>query len=99
MAPSSWDLRQRLPGLGVEQVPNDAFVVGEAGFARWAEGRRSLVLEHFYRDVRKRTGWLVDEDGEPAGGAWNHDAANRERPPAAGVDPPAPWAPVEDEVD
>jgi deoxyribodipyrimidine photolyase-related protein len=99
MAPSSWDLRQRLPDLGVEQAPNDAYVVGEEGFARWAAGRRALGLEWFYRDVRKRTGWLVEDDGTPAGGEWNHDRDNRRPPPAAGVRPPPPWRPVEDEVD
>ena len=76
MAPSSWDLRQRLDDLGVEQVPNDAFVVGEDGFAEWARGRKSLGLEWFYRQVRTETGWLMDE-GEPAGGQWNHDKDNR----------------------
>lgn len=99
MAPSSWDLRQRLDDLGVEQVPNDAFIVGEDRFAAWAEGRRSLGMEWFYREVRRDTGWLMTDDGQPAGGEWNHDADNRERPPADGVDPPVPWTPTEDDVD
>jgi deoxyribodipyrimidine photolyase-related protein len=33
-------------------------------------------MEHFYRWMRRRTGLLMD-GGEPAGGRWNHDAANR----------------------
>ncbi len=100
MAPSSWDLRQRLEGLGVAQVPNDAFVVGEEGFARWAAGRKTLGLEWFYREVRKDTGWLMTQDGQPAGGEWNYDKENRQKPPRRGtVDPPSPWRPVEDEVD
>lgn len=98
MAPSSWDLRQRLDDLGIEQVPNDAFVVGEDGFAEWARGRKSLGLEWFYRQVRTETGWLMDE-GEPAGGQWNHDKDNRQRPPADGVSPPPPWRPTEDALD
>lgn len=99
MAPSSWDLRQRLDGMGVEQVPNDAFIVGEEGFARWAGGRKALGLEWFYREVRKDTGWLMEDDGQPAGGEWNYDAENRQRPPRGGVTPPRPWQPVEDDID
>ncbi len=99
MAPSSWDLRQRLGSLGIEQVRNDAFIVGEEGFATWASGRKTLGLEWFYRQVRKDHGWLMDADGGPAGGEWNHDKANRNRPPARGVEAPVPWRPVEDDVD
>ena len=99
MAPSSWDLRQRLDDLDVEQVPNDAFIVGEQGFADWASGRRTLGLEWFYRSVRKDTGWLMEDEGQPAGGEWNYDTENREEPPDDGVAPPRPWTPTEDDVD
>jgi deoxyribodipyrimidine photolyase-related protein len=99
MAPSSWDLRQRLDQMGVSQVPNDAFVVGEQGFADWADGRKTLQMEWFYREMRKDTGWLMD-GREPAGGEWNYDHDNREKPPRDGkVDAPAPWTPTEDDVD
>ena len=99
MAPSSWDLRQRLPQMGIEQVPNDAFIVGEQGFDSWSEGRKTLGLEWFYREVRKDTGWLMTDEGQPAGGEWNYDSENREKPPKGGVSPPEPWRPVEDEID
>jgi deoxyribodipyrimidine photolyase-related protein len=98
MAPSSWDLRQRLQAWGIEQVGNDAFIVGEAGFRAWAEGRDPLVLESFYRMVRRRHGWLLDGD-EPIGGRWNFDEDNRERPPRGGVDAPHVYQPREDEID
>jgi deoxyribodipyrimidine photolyase-related protein len=98
MAPSSWDLRRLLESWGVEQVPNDAFIVGEAGFTTWAEGRDSLVLENFYRTVRREHGWLMD-GGEPIGGRWNFDADNRERPPRDGVDAPHVYQPREDDID
>lgn len=47
-------------------------------FRDWAGARKSLVLEHFYRWMRKRTGILLDEQGEPLGGRWNFDDENRE---------------------
>ncbi|MDX1648130.1 MAG: cryptochrome/photolyase family protein [Longimicrobiales bacterium] len=40
--------------------------------------RRSR-LEYFYREVRKRRGWLMDGE-EPAGGTWNYDEENRKTP-------------------
>jgi deoxyribodipyrimidine photolyase-related protein len=38
-------------------------------------------MEHFYREMRRRHGLLM-EDGAPAGGVWNFDAENRKRLPA-----------------
>jgi len=52
------------------------FLVDPEGFADWANGRKELILEHFCRRERRRLGVLV-EDGEPAGGKWNHDHDNR----------------------
>lgn len=98
MAPSSWSLRRLLERWGVAQVPNDAFIVGEDAFARWAGERSSLVLETFYRMVRREHGWLMEGD-EPFGGRWNFDDENRERPPRGGVDPPHVYRPREDDID
>jgi deoxyribodipyrimidine photolyase-related protein len=98
MAPSSWDGRRRFADLGIEQVPNDAYIVGEEAFARWAGSRRSLLLESFYRDVRREHGWLMDGT-DPVGGRWNHDEDNRRPPPREGVDPPRPYLPRETAID
>ncbi len=47
-------------------------------FAEHARSRRSLRMEFFYREMRKKLGVLLTRDGEPAGGAWNYDSENRE---------------------
>ncbi|WP_137166924.1 cryptochrome/photolyase family protein [Salinimonas lutimaris] len=57
-------------------------------FSEWAEGRKSLRMEFFYREMRKKTGILM-QDGGPIGGQWNFDAKNRESLPAS-VQPPSP---------
>lgn len=62
--------------LPVSLLPDDRFLCSEADFAHWAEGRSQLRLEHFYREMRRRTGLLMDGD-KPAGGQWNYDAENR----------------------
>nr|HMQ58006.1 cryptochrome/photolyase family protein [Rhizobiaceae bacterium] len=61
---------------------DDRFIASHADFAAWAkDGRKTLRMEYFYREMRKRTGYLMEGE-EPVGGAWNHDASNRKPLPA-----------------
>ncbi|WP_324260576.1 cryptochrome/photolyase family protein [Altererythrobacter sp. H2] len=71
----------------VEVLADDRFVCAIPEFARWAEGRKALRMEFFYREMRRKTGLLMDGK-EPAGGQWNYDADNR-KPPKAGLAFPA----------
>lgn len=83
----------------VTVLPARGFATPMADFAAWADGRRRMLLEDFYRDARRRHGVLMDGD-EPAGGRWNLDADNREPPPKSGVlGVEGPWWPVEDDID
>jgi deoxyribodipyrimidine photolyase-related protein len=45
-------------------------------FARWAEGKKQLRMEFFYREMRRKSGLLMQGD-EPVGGQWNFDSENR----------------------
>lgn len=63
--------------IALQVRPDRHFYCAVDEFDEWAAGRDSLVLEHFYRMLRKRHEILMD-DGEPAGGAWNFDKDNRE---------------------
>jgi deoxyribodipyrimidine photolyase-related protein len=81
-------------GVPVEVLEDDRFVCPRDEFRRWAGDRRQLRMEFFYREMRRRTGLLMDARGQPEGGRWNYDAENRERlpdglrpPPAFGVEP------------
>ena len=60
----------------LDMLSDSRFICSKAEFSAWADGRRDLRLEYFYRDMRKRTGLLMDGD-DPAGGEWNYDADNR----------------------
>ncbi len=84
---------------GVELVIDEdpAFLTTPADFARFREGRKSIVMDHFYRQERKRLGILLEDDGSPVGGAWSHDHANRESFKRAPTTPP-PWLPEPDEI-
>ena len=63
---------------------DDRFLCSHAEFDSWAAARKQMRMEFFYRDMRRRTGLLLDDDGQPEGGQWNYDAENRK--PAPGRD-------------
>ncbi|MEE4296742.1 MAG: cryptochrome/photolyase family protein [Wenzhouxiangella sp.] len=67
-------------GVTVTVLPDTRFLNPLEEFERWAEGRKQLRMEFFYREMRRRTGLLMEE-GEPVGGQWNFDADNRKRWP------------------
>ena len=82
-------------GIPVEIRPDTRFVCNIDEFARWAEGRKQLRMEFFYREMRKKTSLLMTSEGQPEGGQWNFDTDNRKK--WAGK-PPAP-APFREEPD
>lgn len=63
-------------GVPVEILVDDRFLCSRAAFAQWADGRKQLRMENFYREMRKKTGLLLDGD-QPVGGQWNFDHDNR----------------------
>lgn len=62
----------------VQLVPDDRFLASEEEFADWAEGRKQLRMEYFYRLMRRKYNILLDAEGGPEGGKWNYDASNRQ---------------------
>ena len=83
-------------GLPVEILPDDRFIASHAEFQRWAEGKKQLRMEFFYRQMRRSTGLLMDGD-EPEGGKWNYDAENR-KPADADLFMPQPPRFAPDEI-
>lgn len=66
--------------VAVEIRPDDRFIVSPEEFETWAAGRKQLRMEYFYREVRRKTGLLMDGN-QPVGGKWNFDAENRKPAP------------------
>ena len=62
-------------------LDDDRFIASHQEFRDWADGRKQLRMEYFYRDMRRKTGLLMAGD-DPEGGQWNYDAENRK--PAKG---------------
>ena len=98
--PTSWAALRLVQSLdAVTVLPARGFVTPMDDFARWAQGRRNLIMEDFYREARRRHDILMD-GAEPAGGRWNYDADNREPAPKSGhLDVDEPWWPEEDAID
>lgn len=71
---------------------DDRFVCSHQTFARWAASRQELRMELFYREMRKRTGLLMDGT-KPEGGRWNFDRENRKRLPKQANPPPHRFSP------
>ncbi len=60
--------------LRVLQDPH--FLCSHQEFAAFARGRKRLLMENFYRQMRRRFQVLMQAD-QPAGGQWNFDHDNR----------------------
>lgn len=66
---------QQLP-CAVRCLEDDRFICSTEEFARWAHGKKQLRMEFFYREMRRKTGLLMEGDA-PVGGQWNFDSDNR----------------------
>jgi len=89
----SWGAKWSLP---VKIVDDTRFLTQPDDFSTWAEGRKQLRMEFFYREVRKRYDILMDAT-KPVGGAWNYDAENRKALPKNTV-PPEPTRFIPDSI-
>ena len=67
---------RRLTGLPVEILDDHRFLCSRSAFAAFARGRSRMTMELFYRDMRRKTGLLMEGD-MPIGGKWNFDSDNR----------------------
>jgi deoxyribodipyrimidine photolyase-related protein len=76
--PGEWRVLRDLEALplSVKLLEDDRFICRESEFSAWAEGRKQLRMEWFYRDMRRTTGLMMEGD-KPAGGQWNFDHDNR----------------------
>ena len=71
-------------GIALTVMPDEHFLTTPEEFAAWADGRSSLTMEFFYREQRRKTGYLMEggsagkgKTAKPIGGVWNFDKENR----------------------
>ncbi|SIT74671.1 deoxyribodipyrimidine photolyase-related protein [Yoonia rosea] len=80
--PGEWRLIAALGDMPLKThcLPDTRFIASHQDFDDWAEGRKQLRMEYFYREMRRKTGLLMDGD-QPEGGKWNYDHDNRKPAP------------------
>ncbi|MCC9644139.1 cryptochrome/photolyase family protein [Rhodopirellula sp. JC740] len=84
VSPGDYRVREQLratseqEGVPIEFRNDHHFYCTPEEFDDWAAGRKSMVMETFYRKMRQRHGILLDDKKEPEGGQWNFDKENRE---------------------
>jgi deoxyribodipyrimidine photolyase-related protein len=88
-----WQTSYSIP---VEIREDTRFLATKQAFLDWAQGRKQLRMEYFYREMRKQHQILMDAD-KPVGGNWNYDADNR-KPPNANLAIPEPYSVKPDEI-
>ena len=101
-APGEYRLQTEMAGWSAKlDVPvtikdDDRFLCTPSEFADWAEGRKQLRMEYFYREMRRKYSVLMDHDG-PIGGLWNYDSENR-KPPKSGLEVPDTYRAEPDDI-
>lgn len=103
MAASEYDTRiaqqeqlQAKLGIPVQVLPSIQFLVDRYNPLQDVQSGKRVIMEHFYRAMRKHYGVLMEGDGKPAGGDWNYDELNRKPLPHTFEAPQVPtFAPDE----
>ena len=88
--PSEWRVWQMMQGWDsgapLDVREDDRFFCSRGDFAALEKARKTGRMEFFYREMRRRSGLLMQADG-PEGGQWNFDSENRKALPR-GMRPP-----------
>ena len=53
------------------------FITTNKDFEIWSEGKKTTILEFYYRWLRKKHNILMTDDAKPIGDKWNLDKENR----------------------
>ncbi|WP_154173622.1 cryptochrome/photolyase family protein [Vibrio metoecus] len=69
----------RLPNVVIGCVDTEHFLLPFSEITEQFPAGKSVLMEHFYRRMRKRFGYLMESPNKPEGGQWNFDADNRNK--------------------
>lgn len=101
MEAAEWEVRQQQHALRhalkieVNLQRNAHFLCEQ--FTPVEKPGKKLILEYFYREMRRHFGVLMTPQGDPVGGVWNLDHQNR-NPYDGKVAPPPPLSFPPDEI-
>lgn len=83
--PDEYRLDQQLKELSNEisiaskAYDTEHFYTQRQDVTQFFEGKKEMVMEYFYRDMRKKHQLLMTGDQQPLGGKWNYDKSNRKK--------------------
>ena len=87
--PDEYRLREQLVSLQIDKVnisewDSEHFLVPFPELNDYFKPNKHVLMEGFYRKLRKRFNLLMEDDvkplsGKPLGGKWNYDAQNRNK--------------------
>jgi deoxyribodipyrimidine photolyase-related protein len=72
---------EKLLDIPVSCVSSEHFITDRYFLKTFFKGKKTYLMESFYRDIRKKTNLLM-QAGQPEGGKWNFDHENRNKFPA-----------------
>lgn len=65
--------------LETKAADTEHFYTSRKDLAEFYKGKKEMVMEYFYRDMRKKHGILMQNAKNPEGGKWNFDKSNRKK--------------------
>ncbi len=65
--------------IKTKAVDTEHFYTSRKDLQKFYEGKKEMVMEYFYRDMRKKHGILMQNAKNPEGGKWNFDKSNRKK--------------------
>ncbi len=62
-----------------EVFSTEHFLTKRSDLAEFYKGKKQIVMEYFYRHMRKKYDIMMFNDKDPEGGKWNFDKSNRNK--------------------
>ncbi|GIU82504.1 MAG: hypothetical protein KatS3mg006_1568 [Pyrinomonadaceae bacterium] len=92
--PDEWRLDQQIRefcnqiGIETKVYDTEHFLTTRNELAQFFKDKNQILMETFYRYMRKKHAILLDKNGKPEGGKWNFDKSNRKPLPEKFSFPP-----------
>ena len=65
--------------IGFEIFDTEHFYTSRSEMAEFYDGKKEMIMEYFYRHMRKKHEILLQNASQPEGGKWNFDKSNRKK--------------------
>ncbi len=65
--------------INSEAFDTEHFLTKRTDLAAFFKGKKQMIMENFYRDMRKKYDVMMVNNKDPEGGKWNFDKSNRNK--------------------